>query len=116
MHGQSEPRAAATLSMAEEGSRREAEAQDNQGDAKTRSAGGQEGEVDSLGKILAEAVPRSPVKILAGATCPTPAERATLEPTGSDPINYIGTRAREAPPWWHADLCQDHKHTRSDED
>ena len=25
-------------------------------------------------------------------------------------------RAREAPPWWHADLCQDHKHTRSDED
>ena len=24
--------------------------------------------------------------------------------------------AREAPLWWHADLCQDHKHTRSDED
>ena len=23
--------------------------------------------------------------------------------------------AREAPPWWHADLCEDHKHTRSDE-
>ena len=30
--------------------------------------------------------------------------------------NYVGTRAREAPPWWHADLRQDHKHTRSDED
>ena len=30
--------------------------------------------------------------------------------------NYIGTKAREAPPRWHADLCQDHKHTRSDED
>ena len=29
VHGQSEPRAAATLSRAEEGSRREAEAQDN---------------------------------------------------------------------------------------
>ena len=116
VHGQSEPRAAATLSRAEEGSRREAEAQDNQGDAKTRSAGGQEGEVDSLGKILAEAAPRSPGKSLAGATCPTPAERATLEPTGSNPTNYIGTKAREAPLWWHANLRQDHKHVRSDED
>ena len=64
----------ATLSREREGSRREAEAQDNQGDAKTRSVGGQEGEVDSLGKILAEAAPRSLGKSLTGATCPTPAE------------------------------------------
>ena len=59
---------------------------------------------------------RSPGKSLAGATCPTPAERATLEPKGSNAINHIGTKAREAPPWWHADLREDHKHTRSDED
>ena len=45
-----------------------------------------------------------------------PAEQATLEPTGSNPTNYIGTRAWEAPLWWHADLRQDHKHMRSDED
>src|SRR3954466_16080763 len=43
-------------------------------------------------------------------------ERASLEPTVSNPTNYIGTRTQEEPPWWHADLCQDHKHTRSDED
>src|SRR3990170_476146 len=56
VHGQSEPRATATLSRAEEGSRREAEARDNQGNTKTRNTGEQEGEVDSLGKILAEGV------------------------------------------------------------
>ena len=55
VHEQSEPRATATLSRAEEGSRREAEIRGNQGNAKTRRAGEQEGEVDSLGKILAEA-------------------------------------------------------------
>ena len=44
-----------------------------------------------------------------------PAERATLEPTGSDPINCVGTKAREAPLWWHANLCQDHRDMRSDE-
>ena len=72
--------------------------------------------MDSLGKILAKAAPRSPGKSLAGATCPTPAECATLEPKGSNAINNIGTKAREAPPWWHADLCEDQKRTRSYED
>ena len=74
VHGQSEPRATATLSRAEEGSRREAEAQDNQGNAKTRNAREQEGEVGSLGTILAEAAPRNPGKSLAEATCLMPAE------------------------------------------
>ena len=54
-----------------------------------------EGEVDSPGKAIA------------GATCPMPTEHATLEPKGSNTINHIGTKAREAPPWWHADLCED---------
>ena len=31
------------------------------------------------------------------------------------PSNHIGTKAREAPPWWHADLCEDQKHARSGE-
>ena len=73
MHGQS---STATLSKAEEGSRREAEAQDGQGNAKTKDTKEREGEVDSPGKILAGAASA------AGATCPTPAERATLEPKG----------------------------------
>ena len=72
--------------------------------------------MDFPGKTLAEPGPRNPGKSLAGATCPTPAECATLEPKGSNAIEHIGTKAREAPPWWHADLCEDHKHTRSDED
>ena len=98
MHGQSEPRATATLSRAEEGSRREAEAQDGQGNTKTKDTKEREGEVDSPGKILAGAGLRGPGKNLAGATCPTPAERATLEPKVSNITNHIGTKAREAPP------------------
>src|SRR4051812_29392337 len=35
---------------------------------------------------------------------------------GPNTTNYIGTKAREAPLRWHADLRQDHKHVRSDED
>ena len=83
MNGQSEPRAAATPSRAEEGSRREAEAQDNQGNAKTRNTGEQRGEVDSPGKIPCRGGLHGPGKGLAGATFPTPLERATLEPKGS---------------------------------
>ena len=93
MHGQSKPRAAATLSRVEEGSRREAEAQDNQGNAKTRNAGEQEGEVDSLGKILAEATSVAPARALPGQLAQTPIEQAALEPTGSNPSNYDWTRA-----------------------
>ena len=38
-----------------------------------------------------------------------------MSPRVSDAINYIKTKAREAPPWWHVDLCRDHKYARSDE-
>ena len=76
----------------------------------------QEGEADSPGKTLAGAASAAPDKSLAGATCPTPAERATLEPKGSNVINRIETKAREAPPWWHADLREDHKHAILDKD
>ena len=68
---------------------------------------------------LARLLPRQPQRPRQDpcrAARPTPAERATLEPTVSNPTNYIGTRAREAPTWWHADLCQDHRYMRPDED
>ena len=39
---------------------------------------------------------------------PDTSRAATLEPKSSNTINHIGTKAREAPPWWHADLCEDH--------
>ena len=66
VHGQSEPRATATLSRAEEGGRREAGAQDGQGNAKTRSTKEQEGEVDSPGKALAGAASAAPARALLG--------------------------------------------------
>ena len=80
VHGQSEPRTTATLSRAEEGSRREAEAQDNQGNAKTRNTGEQEGEVDSLSKILAEAASAAPASPFAGATRPHQWREPPLNP------------------------------------
>ena len=46
---------------------------------------------------------------------PNASRAATLEPKSSNAIIHIGTKAREAPPWWYADLCEDQKHTRSDE-
>ena len=56
----------ATLSRTEEGIRREAKAQDDQGDTNNGSTGGQEGEVDSLGKIIAEVAPAAPARALPG--------------------------------------------------
>jgi len=98
VHGQSEPRATATLSRAEEGSRREAEAQDNQGNAKTRNAGEQEGEVDSLGKILAEAASAAPAKALPGQLARLQQSKPPLSPrVPTPPTNYIRTKAWEAP-------------------
>ena len=93
----------------------ETKAQDGQSNARTetqraRGRGGLPRQDPCRGGL------RGPGKSLAGATCPTPAERATLEPQVSNIINHIGTKAREAPPWWHSDLCEDHQHTRLDED
>src|SRR3990170_6683582 len=116
MHGQSEPRATATLNRAEEGSRREAKAQDNQSNAKTRNTKSKSARWATPRQDPCRGGPHIPGKSLAGAACLTPVERAFLEPKGSNAINHIGTKAREAPPWRHADLCEDHRYTRSDED
>ena len=70
VHGQSEPRATAARSRAEEWSRREAEAQDGKSNANTKDTKERKGEVDSPGKILAGAGLYGPGKNLAGATCP----------------------------------------------
>ena len=80
VHRQSEPRATAARSRAKEGSRREAEAQDGQGNAKTRNTKEQR---DKAG---------SPGKTLAGATCPMPAERAALEPRVPTPSTTLEPR------------------------
>ena len=80
-------------------------------------------------KPLPGANPPAPAKPIAGAP-PRAPERALpaqlvqyqqSEPPSSPRVpntanNYTGTKAREAPPWWHADLCQDHKHARLDKD
>jgi hypothetical protein len=59
----------------------------------------------------------SPDKTLAGATCRRLQSRPPLSPwVPTPPTNYVGTKAQEVPLWWHVDLRQDHKHTRSDED
>ena len=66
VHGQSEPRATATLSRAKEGNREEAGAQDGQGNTKTRNTKEQEGKVDSPGKALAGAASAAPARALPG--------------------------------------------------
>ena len=86
------------------------------GNAKARNTRQQRGEVETPGKAFAGAASAAPARTLPGQLARTPTERATLEPTGSNPTNYDWTRAREAPLWWHADLCQDHRYMRSDED
>ena len=37
-----------------------------------------------------------------------------MSPRGSNTINHIGTKAREAPLWWHAGVCRDHRYARTD--
>ena len=61
-----------------------AEAQDNQGNAKTRNTKRKGGKVDSPRQEPCRGGLRGPGKSLAGATCPMPAEQATLEPVGSN--------------------------------
>ena len=73
----------------------------------------QRDEAGSLGKVLAGAASAAPARPFPGQPAPTPTERATLEPAGSNPTNCGWTRAREAPLWWHADLRQDHRYMRS---
>ena len=76
-----------------------------------------EGEVDSPGKILTGAASAALARALPEQLARRQQSMPPLSPrVPTPPTNYIGTKAREAPLWWHADLRQDHKHTRSDED
>ena len=86
------------------------------GNAKARNTRQQRGEVETLGKAIAGTASAAPARALQGQLAQTPTERAALEPTGSNPTNYDWIRAREAPLWWHADLCEDKEYSRSDED
>ena len=111
MHGQLEPRLRPHLA----GQRKEAKPQDNQSNAKpeTRRAEGR-GELPRQDPCRGR--PPQPRQEPCRGNLPNTSKAATLEPKGSNTINHVGTKAREAPPWWHADLCDDHKQTRSDED
>ena len=89
----------------------EAKARDNQGNAMTRNTGDKEGKVDSLSKILAEAASAAPARALSGQPARCQRREPPLSPRVPNAVNnYIGTRGREAPLWWDAALCQDHKH------
>ena len=71
----------------------------------------------TLGEILAKAASTAPTRALPGQPARCQRSEPPLSPRVPNAVNnYIGTRAREAPLWWHADLRQDHEHTRSDED
>ena len=73
--------------------------------------------MDSPGKALAGAASAAPARALPGKLAQRQQSEPPLSPRVPNVINnYIGTRSREAPPWWHADLCQDHKYIGSDED
>ena len=69
----------------------------------------------------ARSLPRRPPAAPARALPGQLAQRQQSEPPLSPKVpsavnNCTGTRAQEAPLRWHADLCQDHKYMRSDED
>jgi hypothetical protein len=73
--------------------------------------------VDSPGKTLAGAASAAPARALLGQLARRQQSKPPLSPrVPTPPTNHIGTKAREAPLWWHADLRQDHKRVRSDED
>ena len=73
--------------------------------------------MDSPGKALAGAASAAPARALPRQLAQHQQCEPPLSPRFPNTANnYIGTKAREAPPWWHADLCQDHKYMRSDED
>ena len=73
--------------------------------------------MDSPSKTLARAASTAPARALPGQLARCQQSKPPLSPrVPTPPTNYIGTKAREAPLWWHEDLRQDHEHTRSDED
>ena len=95
MHGQSGPR----LRPHWAGQKREAEAQDNRGNAKNRNTKEQEGEVDSPDKALAGAASAAPVIALPGQLAQGQQSEPPLSPRVPNTVNnYFGTKAREAPP------------------
>ena len=111
VHGQSEPRPRPQLA----GQGREAGAQDSQGNAKTRDTKGKRARWTPSARPLPRQPPQPRQEPCRGSL---PDANRVHHPwaEGSNSINHIGTKARGAPPWWHADLCEDQKHTRSDED
>src|SRR4051812_27301316 len=68
------------------------------------------------GKTLVGATSADLARPSPGQLAQHPQSKPALSPEVPNTVNnYVGTRAREAPPWWHADLCQDHRYMRSGE-
>jgi hypothetical protein len=102
----------ATLSRTEEGSRSTRRSKQRQGQRHEE----QKGEVDAPGKALAGGTSAAPARALPGRLAQRQQSAPPLSPRFSNTTDRIGTKAREAPPWWHADLCEDHNYTRPEDD
>ena len=91
------------------------EAQDNQDNAKATNAKKQRGGAVSPGKTLAGGGLSGPGKTLAGEA--RPKHQQSEPPLSPLPQHHqpCWARAREAPLWWYADLCEDKEYSRSDE-
>jgi len=93
------------------GQRKEAKVQDHQSSAPTRGAEDEATRWVPSARPL-PGRPTQPRQEPFRGNLPNTSKAATLESKSSDTINHIGTKAREAPPWWHADLCEDKRPTR----
>ena len=91
MHAQPDPRATAARSRAKEGSQREAEAQDKQGNAKTRNTKEQRDKAGSPGKTLAGAASAAPARALSGQLAQCQQSEPPLSPRVPNAVNnYAG--------------------------
>ena len=73
--------------------------------------------MDSPGKTLAGAASTAPGRALPGQLARRQQSKPPFSPrVPTPPTIHTGTKAWEVPLWWHADLHQDHKHVRSNED
>ena len=86
------------------------------GNAKARNTRQQRGEVESPGKALVGVASAAPARALPRQLAQHQQSEPPLSPRVPTKPTTLDPRAREAPLRWHADLCQDPKHVRSDED
>ena len=116
VHGQSEPPA---TTAHEQGKRGKPEKSQGHRDKQSKTTKDQDhkgctGNTGCPGKDPCRGQPQHPRQDPCRGSSSTPTERATFEPTDAEQSRW--DRVREAPPWWHADLCEDKEQSRSKED